>query len=42
MADWKDVAEKLFPHINESISDLEKKFPKREEKAVSRFAPSPT
>jgi len=42
MADWKDVAEVLFPHVNENISDLKKKFSDRWWKIVSRFAPSPT
>lgn len=40
-----DLANLIFPEINETIDDLEKKYPKRElpEGAyVTRFAPSPT
>jgi glutamyl-tRNA synthetase len=42
MADWKDVAELLFPEVTETIDGLLKKYPEREEKAALRFAPSPT
>lgn len=41
----KELANLIFPDINESISDLEKKYPKRDLKEVAkvtRFAPSPT
>ncbi|MCH5179593.1 MAG: glutamate--tRNA ligase [Erysipelotrichales bacterium] len=40
-----DLAELLFPEINETIEDLEKRFPKRDLPSgalVTRFAPSPT
>lgn len=37
-----DVANKIFPDVNESISDLINKFPPRENPICSRFAPSPT
>lgn len=42
MADWKDLADLIFPEIKDSIADLEQKFPKRENEVCSRFAPSPT
>lgn len=42
MADWSDVAEYLFPHVNKSIDDLKNEYPKRKNNIVSRFAPSPT
>lgn len=41
----KELANLIFPDINETISDLEKKYPKRDLKEgakVTRFAPSPT
>ncbi len=45
MATYKDLANLIYPNINISIDDLEKKFPKRNLKEgamVIRFAPSPT
>ena len=45
MADYKDLANLIFPEINETIEDLEKKYPERglkEGAEVTRFAPSPT
>lgn len=42
MSSWKDLADLMFPDINESIEDLLKLFPERAEKLCSRFAPSPT
>ena len=43
--DYNRLAELLFPHINETPEDIEKKFPPRnlpEGAKVTRFAPSPT
>lgn len=42
MADWKNLSNFMFPEINETISDLEKQYPIRENPICSRFAPSPT
>ncbi len=45
MKTWNDVANLIFPNINETIEDLNKRFPKRNLKEgalVTRFAPSPT
>lgn len=42
MADWKDLANLMFPEIDQTIGDLQKKYPKRENPVCSRFAPSPT
>ncbi len=45
MADYKDLAELLFPDINKTIDDLEKEYPARDlpnGAEVTRFAPSPT
>ncbi|MCR5113389.1 MAG: hypothetical protein K6A63_05585 [Acholeplasmatales bacterium] len=45
MADYKDLAELIFPNITETLEDLEKKYPVRnlpEGAMVTRFAPSPT
>ena len=45
MADYKDLANFIFPEINLTIEDLEKKYPPRglkEGAEVTRFAPSPT
>jgi hypothetical protein len=50
MADWKDLADLIFPTIDQTIADLELKFPKRDQRSsagqgneiCSRFAPSPT
>ena len=41
----RDIANLIFPDIQETIDDLEKRFPKRQLKdgaEVTRFAPSPT
>lgn len=40
-----ELANLIFPHINETLDDLEKRYPERELKEgmkVTRFAPSPT
>ncbi len=37
-----DIADRIFPEVNESITDIQKKFPSRENPICSRFAPSPT
>ena len=44
-----DIAELIFPDVKETISDLQKKYPPRENftrqeggPICSRFAPSPT
>ncbi len=45
MADYKDLANLIFPDINLTIEDLEKKYPERvlpDNAEVTRFAPSPT
>jgi glutamyl-tRNA synthetase len=42
MADWKDLADLMFPDIHETIADLQEKYPPRENLICSRFAPSPT
>lgn len=45
MKNYNDLANLIFPNINETIEDLEKKYPKRNLKEgayVTRFAPSPT
>ena len=45
MSNYKDLANLIFPNINMTIEDLEKKYPKRnlpEGAMVTRFAPSPT
>ncbi|MDE6407810.1 MAG: hypothetical protein K2K50_04320, partial [Anaeroplasmataceae bacterium] len=45
MATYKDLANLIYPNINLTLEDLEKKFPKRNLKEgamVIRFAPSPT
>ena len=45
MDDNKILANLIFPNVNETIEDLEKRFPKRNLKEgamVTRFAPSPT
>jgi glutamyl-tRNA synthetase len=42
MADWKDLANLIFPTVKEKISDLEQKYPARKNPICSRFAPSPT
>jgi glutamyl-tRNA synthetase len=42
MADWKDLADLMFPDVDQTIADLEKKYPSRTNVICSRFAPSPT
>lgn len=42
MATRVDIANRLFPEVKESISDIQSKFPARENPICSRFAPSPT
>ncbi len=45
MANYKDLAELIFPNIKLTIADLEKKYPSRnlpKDAMVTRFAPSPT
>lgn len=45
MASYRDLADLIFPNINQTVEDLEKKYPKRnlpEGAMVTRFAPSPT
>jgi len=43
MATRKDVAERLFPHVSDTIESLRQKQPVRPEGlVVTRFAPSPT
>ena len=45
MADYKELAQVIFPDITQTVADLEKKYPKRalkEGAMVTRFAPSPT
>ncbi len=45
MADYKELANLIFPNITDTISDLEKRYPSRnlpEGAMVTRFAPSPT
>ena len=45
MATLKDLANLIFPNVNETIEDLEKRYPLRdleEGSEVTRFAPSPT
>ena len=45
MATYKELADLIFPNINQTIDDLEKRYPKRnlpEGAMVTRFAPSPT
>ena len=38
-----ELANLLFPHVNETVEDVVKKYPKRPEgQHVSRVAPSPT
>ena len=42
---YKQLADKIFPYITETIEDLEKRYPERDLKEgarVTRFAPSPT
>ena len=45
MKTYNDLANLIFPDINLTIDDLEKRYPKRnlpEGAMVTRFAPSPT
>lgn len=42
MADWRDLANLMFSDIDQTIADLEQKYPARENSICSRFAPSPT
>ncbi len=45
MANYKDLADLIFPNIKTTIEDLEKRYPERnlpEGAEVTRFAPSPT
>lgn len=37
-----DIAEAVFPDVKETIADLEKKYPPRQNPICSRIAPSPT
>ena len=43
--DLKDLADIMFPDVKETVSDIEKRYPKRnlkDDAEVTRFAPSPT
>lgn len=42
MTTRKEIADKIFPNVHETIQDLEKKYPPRVNQICSRFAPSPT
>lgn len=42
MATRKDIADIIFPEVKETIEDLGKKFPSRDNPICSRYAPSPT
>ncbi|HCY20853.1 TPA: hypothetical protein DIC40_03210 [Patescibacteria group bacterium] len=42
MTTRKEIADKIFPNVTETIQDLEKKYPTRQNPICSRFAPSPT
>jgi len=42
MTTRKEIADKIFPNVTETIQDLEKKYPARQNPVCSRFAPSPT
>lgn len=45
MANYKELADLIFPNITKTIDDLEKQYPKRDlpkGAMVTRFAPSPT
>jgi glutamyl-tRNA synthetase len=42
MTTWHDLANLLFPDVNETIEDLLLKYPPRPQQAVLRFSPSPT
>ena len=45
MTEYRQLAALLFPHVSETVDDLERRFPPRalpEGARVTRFAPSPT
>ncbi len=42
MTTREEISNLLFPHIDETIEDIKKKYPKRTKNIVTRFAPSPT
>lgn len=42
MTTRKEIADKIYPNVQETIQDLEKKYPIRQNPICSRFAPSPT
>lgn len=42
MTTRKEIADVIFPDVQETIQDLEKKYPPRNNPICSRFAPSPT
>ncbi len=42
MTTRKEIADLIFPDVKETIQDLEKKYPPRNNIFCSRFAPSPT
>lgn len=42
MTTRKEIADKIYPNTTETIQDLEKKYPPRQNPICSRFAPSPT
>ncbi len=42
MVTRKEIADYIFPEVKETIEDLEKKYPLRQNPICSRFAPSPT
>lgn len=42
MSIWKDLSDLMFPNIDQTIADLQAKYPARQNLICSRFAPSPT
>lgn len=41
--DRKDLANLMFPNVTETVEDLEKRYPRRNDyKVITRYAPSPT
>jgi glutamyl-tRNA synthetase len=42
MTTWHDLANLLFPEVNETIEDVLLKYPPRPEASCLRFSPSPT
>ncbi len=42
MTTRKEISDKIYPNVTETIQDLEKKYPLRPNPICSRFAPSPT